>query len=171
MRSKLAILLSIVSFLILAGCSAQAPVENANESLPVPSQSIDPAKAANDNAEELGMLMNLPYEPVEAAFRETQGNLRILTAVVRFSTAEADTITKKAEAVKPAEDTQVKVEEWFPSELVDRSDVQLEPTIPGKLYPADEFLKEPFTTGTMTRIGETDYFYIVMTATKAQPAS
>lgn len=171
MRSKLAILLSIVSFLSLAGCSAQAPAENANESLPVPSQSIDPAKAANDNAEELGMLMNLPYAPVEVAFRESAGNVRMVSAVVRFSTAEADTITKKAEAVKPAEDTRVKVEEWFPSELVDRSDVQLDPTIPGKLYPADEFFKEPFTTGTMTRIGETDYFYIVMTAAKPQPAS
>jgi hypothetical protein len=171
MRSKLAIFLFIISLLIFAGCSAQAPAENTNESLPVPSQSIDPAKAANDNAEELGMLIKLPYEPVEVAFRESEGNLRILTAVVRFSTAEADTITKKAEAVKPAEDTQVKVEEWFPPELVDRSDVQLEPTIPGKLYPATEFFKEPFTTGTMTRIGETDYFYIVLTAIRPQPSS
>lgn len=170
MRSKLAILLSIVSFTIFAACSGQPTAENTNESLPVPSQSVDPAKAANDNAEELGMLITLPYEPVEVAFRESEGNTT-LTAVVRFSTAEADTITKKAEAVKPAEDTQVKVEEWFPSELVDRSDVQLEPTIPGKLYPANEFFKEPFTAGTVTRIGETDYFYIVLTAAKPQPAS
>ncbi len=171
MKSTLAILSLFLSFQILVGCSRSInTANNSNESLPVPSQSVDPDKASNDNADELAMLINLPFDPVEIAYRETNDkNTRNLTAVLRFSSAESDSITKKAEAIKPAQETQVKIQDWFPAELVDRGDVQLETTLPGKTYPANEFFKEPFNSGTLTRIGETDYFVLTMSAT--QPSS
>lgn len=171
MKVTLAILSLVLSLQIVSGCSTPKAANNANESLPVPSQSVDPEKASNDNADELALLINLPYEPVELAYRETKANnSRTLTVVLRFSSAEADQITKKAEAVNPPVDTQVKIEDWFPAELVDRGDVQLETTLPGKTYSASEFAKEPFSSGLLTRIGETDYFVLVMAA-RAQPSS
>lgn len=172
MKSTLAILALFLSLQILVGCSnSKNTANNSNESLPIPSQSVDPEKAANDNADELALLINLPFEPVEIAYRESNDkNSRHLTAVLRFSSAEADSITAKADAIKPPQETQVKIEEWFPAELVDRGDVQLETTLPGKTYPANEFFKDPFNSGTLTRIGETDYFVLSMTAA-GQPSS
>jgi len=171
MKPTLAILSLFLSLQILVSCSTPKTANVTNESLPTPSQSVDPAKAANDNADELELLINLPFQPVEIAYRDsTANNSRTLTAVLRFSNSEADAIVKKAAAVKPPAGAQVKIEDWFPAELVDRGDVELESTLQGLTYPADEFYKEPFTSGTLTRIGETDYFVLVMTAA-AQPSS
>ena len=171
MKPTLAILTLFLSLQIFVGCSASKNTNVSNESLPVPSQSVDPAKAANDNADELEMLINLPYQPVEVAYREdSANNSRNLTAVLRFSSAEADNIVKKAAAIKPPTETQIKIQDWFPVELVDRGDVQQATTLTGQTYPADEFFKAPFLNGTLSRIGETDYFVLVMTA-EIQPSS
>ncbi len=87
------ILAFIFSMGILGGCSGGQSNSNSPASnVTVPNNSANVANAANDNIEELGLLINLPFAAEEATWKEESGKGGKLTAVLRFTAED----TKKS---------------------------------------------------------------------------
>lgn len=155
------ILALIVSICLLAACS-EDPVANVNtiDAAANSTKVQDPAELAKDSWDELGLLINLPFEPTETLYRESADHKKLI-AVIRFSNEDADKIT----AGKPGEDATVSPEAWFPPELISQSEMDITlQLLKGKRFPADTFFKEPYVSGTMVRVERTDYFVVELTA-------
>lgn len=154
----LSLLFAVCAF---AGCSG-APSTNTNtiDASANSTKPVDPAELAKDNAEELGLLIELPYEPMEAVYREAPEEKK-LKVIVRFTSEEADRIIGE----KAGENVSMSPEAWFPQELIGQSEMDTaSQLLHGKRYAADEFYKPPYSVGTATRIDGTDYFIIELTA-------
>jgi hypothetical protein len=120
-----------------------------------------PHRKASDNAEELGMLVKLPSEPIEVAWREdAEGGTTKLTAVMRYEKDVADQIEQRASKIGSGEPAEFAIQPWFPNELAAPGELTLEAMVNGTRLPADEFIQPPFTRGTITRVQETDYFIL-----------
>ncbi len=127
---------------------------------------------AKDDAEELGKLINLQYETEEALWKiepmvKNQNNDRVpgptdtkLIAVLKFKPADAQKIVEQAQNYKPAAETSISVEDWFPPELVAKSQESGDETIKGNVYAPNDFAQQPYQNGTLTRIAGTDYFVL-----------
>lgn len=128
------------------------------------SNSAAKEKTSNDNAEELGMIVLMPAEPMEVAWREetvpgSQSEKR-LKAAIRFEPADADRISAQAAQVKAPSDAEIDSEEWFPPELVTQSEMNEGSKLKGKEYAADAMLQQPFTRGRLVRVENSDYFIL-----------
>src|SRR5687767_13531748 len=80
------ILVLAAAGLVLSSCSAPAGNSNVNSS--VANSANDARAVPKDNIEELGMLVRLPFEPEEVAWKENPEQKK-LTAVMRFSPENA----------------------------------------------------------------------------------
>ena len=140
-----------------AGCGAPG---NAN----VPKTAARPAEnpnAARTNAEELAVLVRLPYETEDIVWKEIPNKKRVI-AVLRFSTANANRIV--AEAGGTPTKAVVPVESWFPEELVAQSEMSGDNTVKGIGYPATNFFQEPYKSGSLIRVDGSDYFILDLAA-------
>lgn len=127
---------------------------------------------AKDDAEELGKIIKLPFEPEEALWKteplgKTQTNDRVpgptdskLTAVLKFKSEDAQRIVEQAQTYKAPTEVSLSVENWFPPELVAKSQESGDETIKGLIYAPTDFAQSPYLNGTLTRIAETDYFVL-----------
>lgn len=171
----------ILAFLSAVGCLSACADNSGTPQTPAaprPSiaelQSRDPARIANDNAEELGELIKLPFKPVEVEWREqrvstndsgVQGqNERKITAVLRFSTEHSDKIIGQASKPGKSDSVMVETEEWYPDELLSQSELNGDLGLKATSYPADIFFQPPFMEGKLTRIDGTDYFILELLA-------
>ncbi len=87
-----------------------------------------------------------------------------LTAVVKFSSEASDNIVRQAESVKPLVAIEIDAETWFPAELVAQSQLSGDESLKGTSFAADNFLQPPYNQGKITRVNETDYFVLELTA-------
>lgn len=117
------------------------------------------ANAAGTNVEELGVIINVPYEAEDVAWKQSPDRQNVI-AVLRFSPADADRVTADAKAIGPSSNVVVNAESWFPDELIAQSDASGDNSLKGQSYPADRFYLEPFTQGRIIRIDQTDYFVL-----------
>ena len=124
---------------------------------------VDNANSAKTNVEELGLLVNVPYEAQDIVWKEDAAHKKVI-AVLRFSPTDANKIVAEAEKMGAAENVSVAVEIWFPDELTAQSDMSGDSALKGVVYPANEFFQEPFTTGKITRIDGGDYFVLELAA-------
>ena len=127
---------------------------------------------AKDDAEELGKMINLQYETEEALWKtepmvKTQSNDRAaeptdtkLIAVLKFKPEDAQKVAAQAQTYKQPTETSLNVEEWFPPELVAKSQESGDETIKGNVYAPNDFTQSPYLNGTLTRISGTDYFVL-----------
>ena len=143
-----------------AGCSNNADTNSAANRAGV---SHDDANTANTNVEELGVLINVPYESEEASWRELKDRKKVI-AVLRFPEAEANRLVNDASQIAPPLSAIITSESWFPPELIAQSSVSGEDTLSGQSYPANAFLQPPYTEGRITRIENTDYFVLELNA-------
>jgi hypothetical protein len=151
----------------LAGCG-DAPDSNQNATpTPAANRSPEPEKLANDNAEELGLLITLPYEPAEVAWRDSEGGPatnaepgNTLRAAILFGPDNAQLIENELKALDQGSSVEILSEEWFPAELVAKSELGEESKLQGTAYPAGPFLKPPYSEGRAIRITDTDYFVV-----------
>ena len=165
-------LLLLVFLVLLAGCGGGP--ETANNSTPVSPREVNEKNTpvVNEKAEELGMLIKLPFVPVEVAFMEQPAvaepgrspgpNDKKLRAVILYEKEDAESLA--AEAAKLAEPTAVEIDAdtWFPAELVSQSELNEGQKLKGKAYPADMLFQAPYLAGTLVRIDETNYFVVEM---------
>lgn len=136
------------------------------------------ASVVKDDVAELSRIINLPFEPDETSsvWREIVLNPQSnsdrvpgptdvkLIAVLKFKPEDAVEIVKKAETYKPSVPVSLDAENWFPAELIAKSQASGDETIKGNSYAANDFLKSPYTDGKLTRIVDTDYFVLELFA-------
>lgn len=120
------------------------------------------SKKANDNLEELGMLIKLTDEPEDLVWRDeaiAASDGRKLTAVLLYLPASTNKIISDAEKHGPAIDVSIEPADWYPKELILQNELSGEP-LQGKQYSANEFLQAPYNSGRIIRIEGTDYIII-----------
>ncbi|HXG85129.1 MAG TPA: hypothetical protein VNI84_14005 [Pyrinomonadaceae bacterium] len=152
--------------------NACAGNENAGSSTQSNQPTADSGKENNapvvkDDADELGKIVNLPFAPEDATWREDAAaapNRKKMTAVVKFSAEDAANIVRQAESLKPAVNSAIDAETWFPAELIAQSQLSGDETLKGATFAADNFLRPPYNQGKITRISETNYFVLELTA-------
>ena len=153
----------IAAILILITCSsllgACVNATNTASNFPATNQPKENLNPAKTNVEELGMLVNIPYEAEDIVWKADPGNKKLI-AVLRFSPADSDKLIVEAEKVKPPQQINFATEAWFPAELIAQSDLSGDDTLNGKSYAANIFLLDPYVTGSITRIENTDYFIL-----------
>jgi hypothetical protein len=156
--STSAVLIILLALEILPSCSS--PNRNDNVANAATSNASNAAASGpQDNIEELGMLVRLPFVPEEVVWEEKPGQKK-LTAVLRFSPENATKMA--AEVVKngPATADTLTVESWYPNELIAQGELTGESTVKGQSYPAEPFLNPPYTKGKITRVENTDYYIL-----------
>jgi hypothetical protein len=109
------------------------------------------------------MLVNVPYEVEDIAWKDYPASKKVL-AVLKFSPADADKIVADAEAAGPAQMVSIPAETWFPEELIAQAGVSGDDALKGNAYPATSFFQEPYTSGRITRVGDSDFFVLEVTA-------
>jgi hypothetical protein len=149
----------ILSSLLFAACAPEPDANSASNKIQSNTDS-NAAKKANDNLEELGMLIKLTDEPEDVAWRdEPFGGGRKLTAVILYLPASTNKIISDAEMHGPATDTSVEPADWFPKELISQSELS-GGSLQGKQYPANDFFQAPYSGGRLIRIEGTDYIIV-----------
>jgi hypothetical protein len=150
----------ILSSLLFGACSAE-PDGNSTSSNSPSNVNSNSSKKANDNLEELGMLIKVPYEPEDVLWLEEPG--RKLTVVLLYLPADVQKVVADAEKHGAATNVSLEPADWFPKELISQHDLSGEP-LQGKQYPANEFFQAPYNSGRLVRIDGTDYFVVELTA-------
>ena len=152
--------LFLVIQLFIACTNSSSTTSNSGSSA---NNAADNSNSARSNVEELGVLINMPYEAEDVVWKDYQEQKKVV-AVLRFSTADANKLVAQAEKVRKPNPVTVGSESWFPPELVAQSDVSGDNSIKGVSYAADEFLQAPYNDGQITRIKDTDYFVLEVSA-------
>ena len=127
-----------------------------------------------DNIEDLGKIIKLSFEPEEATYSEFDSagkninantnapNGKRLVAVLKFSEKDAAQIVAQAEKYTAPAPLDVEAENWFPPELVAKSQETGDEVLKGVSYQARDFFQPPYTKGRLTRINDTNYFVLEM---------
>lgn len=148
----------------LVSCSGTAGTNaNANARPPASSNSSSDFNSANTNAEELGLLIAVPYQSDDVVWKEDAGHKK-LVAVFRFTPERAARVIADAESVKPPEGVTLASESWFPPELIAQSEMTGDDTLKARAYAADAFFGGPYNDGRVARIEGTDYFVLELFA-------
>lgn len=159
---------SLGIFLLNACSTIEVPKQNENSAAvnQTANNSSDKnaAQAVKDDVEELGKLVKLPYTPEEATYSELNSSGKKLVAVLKFSSEDTSRIVAQSEKYKSPVPTDVDAEDWFPPELVAKTQETGDESLKGVEYAADDFLQPPYTSGKLTRINEADYFVLELTA-------
>ena len=120
------------------------------------------AKKANDNLEELGMLIKLTDEPEDVVWHDepiAASDGRKLTAVLLYLPTTTNKIISDAEKHGAATDVLIEPAAWYPKELISQHELSGEP-LQGKQYSANELLQAPYNSGHIIRIEGTDYVIV-----------
>jgi hypothetical protein len=158
--------LSLGLAFIIVFFGACGKIEKANVNSAPPSENADSTvnTAAKDDVEELGKIIKLPFEPEEATYNESNVNGKKLVAVLRFSEEQANQISVQAEKYKTPAPSDIDAETWFPPELIAKSQETGDSALKGVEYAPNDFLQTPFSKGKLTRINNTNYFVLELTA-------
>jgi hypothetical protein len=105
----------------------------------------------------------VPYEAEDVAWKLSADRKKVL-AVLRFSPADSDKIVAEAVSFGAPSNVAVAAESWFPDELIAQSDASGDSSLKGLSYPANKFFLEPYSSGRVTRVDQTDYFVLELTA-------
>ena len=135
-------------------------------------QTSDQKEGASADIERLSQQITLPVRPAAALWRQEvlgKQNSSVpgptdhrLIAVLRYDEQDARALVEKVGGEsKEANVGNVDVEPWFPEEvkkLARKNDdgAMLE----GAAYDADSFLRAPYSSGKLVRVGETNYFVL-----------
>lgn len=117
------------------------------------------SRAPRTNVEELRLLVNVPYDVEDVAWKEDTAS-KSLIAVLRFSPTDSDKIVAEAERSGAPQAGVISPEAWFPDELIAQSAMSGDNILKGLSYSAAAFLHEPYSAGKLTRIDDTDYFIL-----------
>ncbi len=172
LQAKLFFSLALV-IIFLNACAGNEKA-NLNSAAPIDNSNSTAATAAKDDIEELGKIIKLPFVPEEATYNEFDfnnvnsaprssspaPNERRLVAVLKFTDDAAKQIAANAEKYKPVAPADIDAENWFPPELVAKSQETGDSSLKGVEYAANDFLQSPFVNGKLTRLNETNYFVL-----------
>ena len=143
----------------LGACAGNNSNTNRPSGSPSGNSNSDKGAATKTNVEELGMLVNIPYEAIDTVWRDDAPNKKLI-AVLRFSTADCEKIVADATRIKPAAPAVIQSESWFPDELIAQGELSGDDTLKGMAYAANNFFQDSFNDGRLVRIDGTDYFVL-----------
>ena len=152
----------ILSIGSIAGCTGG----NRNANVPPAASASNTAENANTaktNVEELGLLVNVPYETEDIVWNEDAAHKKLI-AVLRFSPEDSRKLIVEVEKSGQPQNVSIAVENWFPNELTAQSEMSGDSALKGLAYPANIFFQEPYSTGRITRIEGGDYFVLELAA-------
>ncbi len=81
-----------------------------------------------------------------------------------FEGISLEPVERQAGTYKPAAEADIDAETWFPAELIAQSQLSGDESLKGTAFAADDFLHEPYNQGKITRINDTNYFVLELTA-------
>lgn len=158
----------------MSGCSTPPDPQANNANGAVAANEADANRAvepgmegAKDNAEELRGLVKLPYEPEDLVWKEfpASGDKgRRVLAVMQLTADDASKLVENASRLRPGTPARLSSENWFPKELVSQNELSAGEGIQATAYAADEFLQPPFNEGTISRVGESEFFVLELFA-------
>ena len=151
----------LFSALVFASCSA--PADNSAPANTATNRVASVPNKANDKAEELGMLVNFTLEPEDIVWKQSETPKKIV-AVFRLDEEESKKLADQLSSRSTGAARSVTVEDWFPPELIAGGEATGASTVDGTAYPADDFYQAPFSQGTITRINNTDFFVLEISA-------
>ena len=122
-------------------------------------KTIKNSNSAGTSVEDLRLLINIPYEIEDLAWKEDAAHKK-LTAVLRFSAEDSARFVAESEKIRPSEPVNISSETWFPAELTAPSELSGDDELKGRAYAADQFFQEPYTDGRIIRIQNADYFVL-----------
>jgi len=155
------ILAFIFSLGMLSGCSGTEGNSNSSTSnTSAVNASQTAANSAKDNIEELGLLVNLPFEAEEATWKEEPEKGNKLMAVLRFTAEDTRKIVAGLETYTPAQLVNINAERWFPADLIAQSEMNGDNLLQGNSYSAQDFYRPPYSEGKITKIENSDYLIL-----------
>lgn len=158
-----AILSLFAACAVLAGCVAGTD-EKANSRPPSGvGTGNENAAAPKTNVEELGLLVNVPYEAEDVVWKESLSTKK-LVAVLLFSKETANRVVADAEARGRGQPATLSVETWFPEELIAQSEMSGDAAIRGTAYPANAFFSDRYKSGRITRVEGGEHFVLEVSA-------
>ncbi|MGC2237676.1 MAG: hypothetical protein WA584_16050 [Pyrinomonadaceae bacterium] len=145
----------------LSGCGRGGNVNQKVNSANQAANADSNANLTQDDTEDLGKIVSLPYVPEETTWRETnsQGAKKMI-AVLKFSNSDAQAIVAQAEKYKPAVPAELEAENWFPPELIAKSQESGDESLKGNAYAANDFISRDYKDAKLTRISDTNYFVL-----------
>jgi hypothetical protein len=155
---KLALRLAILSFfvaLLIAGCGNST---GGNQNSATIANTPDP-NAPRTGVEELGLLINVPYEAEDCIWKQDPST-KAITAVLRFDAEDTGKLASDVQKLGAAQEASIPMQTWFPGDMVVDSDLRGDDQLRGKSYAADPFFQDPYTSGRLLRIGGTDYWIL-----------
>ncbi len=162
-RKATAILVLLMSVANLVGCGGAGSNTNGHVANGIANVTSDNSNAAKTNSEELGVIVNIPYEAEDIVWKQDAGQKNLI-AVFRFSTEDAAKLVSEASSRRPPQNVTLSSEPWFPAELVAQSEMTGDDALKGVSYAADSFFEPPYTSGQIVRIDSTDYFILELFA-------
>ncbi|MEJ7846486.1 MAG: hypothetical protein WKF92_00125 [Pyrinomonadaceae bacterium] len=154
------ILAFIFSVVLVSSCAGTQGNSNLSTSDTSSPGNQNAANTAKDNIEELGVLVNLPFESEEATWKEEPEKGRKLTAVLRFTAEDTRKIVAGLETYTPAEPVNISAERWFPADLIAQSEMNGDNLLQGNSYSAQDFYRPPYSEGKVTKIENSDYLIL-----------
>lgn len=170
LRKSCASLLLISLFFLSQSCfktttANQATGSNANTST---ANTGEPASdKPNDDMAELALLIRLQGNPDDVVWKEQERGdpkTKHLTAVLSYSSEEAQSIVNLVQKNRAVEKAEVGSQPWFPEELTAQSQLSGNETLKGTAYGANDFFNVPYGSGRIVRIDGTNYFVLELTA-------
>lgn len=163
---KTAIILALIlSIQLLGACSGGTDSNAVNTNVASASDANATGNGVKDNAEELALLVNLPFEAEEVIWKESSdANGKKLLAVLKFTSADSKKIVERIARSGPGETVSVPSERWFPAELITQGELNGDDKIMAAAYPANEFYLAPYSDGKIFHIQNTDFFILEMAA-------
>lgn len=161
--ASLAGILVLVSLLV--SCASDSGNRNASNGTNRASTNAN-RTPAKDDIEELEGLVKVPFHPVEAVWRDETdaGSVRRLVCVIRFAPDDASKVAETASRHRAAQSVELEAENWFPPELVAKSQQSGNETVKGTSYGANDFFQPPFAEGRLVRIDSTNFFVLELSA-------
>jgi hypothetical protein len=147
---------------LISGCGGGANSNNVSNGL-VGNTANDASSSAKTNVEELGLLINMPYDAEEIVWKEDTQHKKVI-AVLRFSPEDSKKLVAEAEKIKTPEKVTLSTQTWFPPELIAQGGAGGEDTVEGRAYAANAFFQPPYSEGRITRVEDSDYFVLEVTA-------
>jgi hypothetical protein len=143
----------------MQACGGDKQNANSQKATNSPSPRAEKSNKTKTNVEELGMLVNIPYEAEDSVWQEDAAQKEI-TAVLRFTPPDCEKIVADAVKYGAAEKVTIQSESWFPDELIAQGRLSGDDTLKGTSYPANAFFQDDFVDGRLIRIDETSYFVL-----------
>lgn len=151
-------ILALLTGALLTSCGARQARDTAvTNAVPAPN-----ASAPRTSVEELGLVINIPYEAEDAVWKDDPSQKK-LTAVLRFDPQDTAKIVAAAEKTRPPQPATLASETWFPPDLLAESEVRGVDEILGKAYAANQFFQGDYTDGRLIRVDGNDYLILELT--------